>query len=115
MTDSIRGVIVDLDDYTPNSATHQYLSDIPIGARVATSSPFTAKSVTDGVADAADLTITGVTGDVSEALVVYQDTGVATTSRLICFLDSAAGFPIYPNGGNVVVVFSSAPERIFRF
>lgn len=36
-TDTIKAVFVDGADYTPNLSTHQYLSDIPSAARVATS------------------------------------------------------------------------------
>jgi hypothetical protein len=38
------------------------------------------KTVTDGVADANDVTLTAVTGDPSEALVIYKDTGTESTS-----------------------------------
>ena len=36
-TDTIKVVLIDTADYTVNLATHQYLSDIPAAARVATS------------------------------------------------------------------------------
>jgi hypothetical protein len=71
------------------SAAHEFLSDIPVGARTATSGNLGTKTVTDGVFDAADVTVSAVpggNGDVG-AIVVYIDTGTAGTSRLLSYLD----------------------------
>lgn len=67
--------------------TDQFLSDIASGGRVATSSNLTNPTVTNGVADADDVTLTAVTGDQSEAIVIYRDTGSAATSPLIAYFD----------------------------
>lgn len=114
LTDNIKLVLVDLADYTVNLSTHQFLSDIPSGARVATSGNLTGKTASAGVADADDAVFTAATGDQSEAVVVYQDTGVAGTSRLIAFIDTATGLPVTPNTGNINVVFDSGANRIFK-
>ena len=50
--DSIKAVLVDTGAYTVNLATHQFLSDIPAGARIATSANLGSKTVAAGVADA---------------------------------------------------------------
>jgi hypothetical protein len=112
--DDIKCVLVDLADYTPTLATDQFLSDVPVAARVATSPNLASKDTTDGVADAADSTFTAVTGDQSEALVIYQDTGVEGTSRLIAFIDTATGLPVTPNGGDITVQWDNGANKIFK-
>lgn len=106
--DNIKTVLVDTATYTVDLANHQFLSDIPAGERVATSANLTAKTTTAGTADAADVTFSSVTGDQSEALVVYQDTGVEGTSRLIAYIDTASGLPVTPNGGDISVQWDAA-------
>ncbi len=113
LTDDIKCVLVDTDDYTLDIANDEFLSDIIAGGRVATSSNFTGKSSTNGTADAADITFIAVTGDQSEALVIYKDTGLDTTSPLIAFMDTATGLPITPDGNNINVVWAGLPNRIF--
>lgn len=106
--DNIKTVLVDTATYTVDLANHQFLSDIPVGERVATSANLTAKTTTAGTADAADVTFSSVTGDQSEALVVYQDSGVEGTSRLIAYIDTASGLPVTPNGGDISVQWDAA-------
>lgn len=106
-TNTIKVVLVDAADYTVNLSTHDNLDDVAAGARVATATLGT-KTVTAGVADAADTTFTAVTGDPSEALVIYKDTGVESTSRLIAYIDTATGLPVTPNGGDVVVAWNAS-------
>jgi hypothetical protein len=102
-SDTIKAVVVDLADYT-FAATHEFLSSVPAGARVTTSPALASKTNTNGVCDAADVTLTAVTGDSIEAVIVYVDTGSDATSRLLCFIDTGiTGFPITPNGGDVIL------------
>ena len=105
--DNIKAVLVDNADYVVNLAAHQFLSDVPVAGRVATSVNFTVKTTTAGAADAADITFTAVTGDISESLVIYQDTAVEGTSRLIAYIDTATGLPVTPNGGDIQVQWSA--------
>jgi len=114
LTDNIKGVFVDTGAYTVNLATHQFLSDITAGARIATTPNLAGKTSTDGVADATDPVATAVTGVTVEAFVLYKDTGVASTSPLICYIDTATGLPFTPNGGDVTFVFSSDANKIFK-
>lgn len=106
-TQDIRVVLVDLADYTPNFATDQFLTNIPMIARTATSPALTGKTTTAGVFDANDFSYGNVTGDPSEAIVLYVNTGVDSTSRLICFLDTMTGLPITPNGGPISLAWGS--------
>jgi hypothetical protein len=76
---NIKAVLVDLADYT-YSAAHEFLSDVAAGGRVATSGNLASKTFTNGVFDSADPSFTAVTGDVSESLILYIDTGTPSTS-----------------------------------
>lgn len=99
-TDDIRASIVDTADYT-YSAAHDFLDDVPAGARVAVSSALASKTITSGVFDAADVTFSAVTGDSVEAIVLYKHTGVDATSSLIAYIDGVTA--VTPSGGDVTV------------
>lgn len=109
--DTIIIALIDTDAYS-FSANHQYRSDIPNEAVIATAT-LANKTTANGVFDADDATFTSVTGANAEALILFQDSGSASTSRLIAFIDSATGLPILPNGGDITVAFSSGSNRIF--
>ena len=113
LVDDIKAVLVDHGVFTPLPGTHQFLSEISTGV-VATSPNFTSKTSTAGVADAADLTFTAASGANCESLVIYEDTGVAATSRLIAYIDVATGLPVLPNGGNITVTFDNTANKIFK-
>jgi len=105
---NIKAVLIDLADYT-FSAGHDFLDDIPVGARVATSGNLGSKTFTNGVFDCADPSFTTVTGDVSEAVAFYIDTTVASTSRLIAFFDTGVtGLPVTPNGGDIALQINAS-------
>lgn len=113
-TNNVKAVLIDTGTYTVDLANHDNLDDVPVGARVSTSGNLTAKTVVDGVADAADTTFTAVTGATVEAIVIYQDTGTAGTSRLIAWIDTATGLPLTPNGGDITIVWDNSANRIFK-
>jgi hypothetical protein len=50
------------------------------------------------VFDAADKTLSAVTGDQSEAIIIYKHTGTDSTSNLIAYIDSGSGLPFTPTG-----------------
>ena len=110
--DNIKACLVDSASYTPDTAADQFLDDL--SGVVATSGNLASKTTTDGVADAADVTFSSVTGNQSEYIVVYQDTGTPSTSRLIALVDTATGLPVTPNGGDIVVQWDSAANKIFK-
>lgn len=84
------------------SAAHEFLSSVT--GIVATSPILTAITITNGTLDAANTTITSVTGAVITQAVAYVDTGVAGTSRLIVHID---GLNLTPDGGNVDVTVNN--------
>ncbi|MCU4438725.1 hypothetical protein [Acinetobacter lwoffii] len=114
MTDTIKVILVDTGAYTPQTAVHQYLADIPISARIAGPVTLTSKSTAGGAADAADCTFTSVTGASIEAIVIYSDSGTEATSPLIAFIDTATGLPITPNGGDIIVTWDNGANKIFK-
>jgi hypothetical protein len=113
-TDDIRLILIDAADYTVNLGSHDFLDDVPSGARVATSGALSGKTVTAGVADANDVTLSAVTGDPSEAIVFYKNTGTESTSRLIAYVDSATGLPVTPNGGDIIIQFDNGANKLFK-
>ena len=113
-SNEIRAILVDTADYTVNLATHDFLDDVPAGSRVAVSAAMASKTVTDGIFDAADVTWSAVSGDPSEAIVIYQHTGTESTSHLIAYIDTATGLPVIPNGGNITVTWDNGANKIFK-
>lgn len=111
-TDTIKAQPVDTGAYT-YSAAHQFLSDVAAGARIGTAPTLGTKSVTNGVFDAADATVSAITGVTVEAIVIYKDTGSAATSPLIAYIDSGSGLPFTPNGGDLVLAWDNGANKIF--
>jgi hypothetical protein len=74
----------------------------------------TGKSASLGVADANDVTFPNATGDQSEALVLYKHTGTESTSQLICYLDTATGLAVSPNGNDIVLTWDGGANKIFK-
>lgn len=95
-----------LDNTYTYSAAHQYLSDTT--GEVATSANLGTKTVTNGAADAADFTFSSVSGNQVTQFIIYADTGVASTSRLIAHFDTATGLPVTPNGGDIDFTIDAA-------
>lgn len=113
LTDNIKAVLVS-SGYTPSTTTHQFLSDIPGGSRVATSGNLASKTSTAGVANAAAVTFTAVTGAQCLYLVLYKDTGTAATSPLIAIFDTATGLPVTPSGGDITITWDTGANKIFK-
>lgn len=112
--DTIKLVLVDEADDTPSASGDNALSDRAGASRVATSGAFASKTTTAGVADAADVTLSTVTGDPSESIDIYKDSGTESTSYMIVNINSATGLPVTPNGGDIIVQFDNGSNKIFR-
>lgn len=103
----IRAILVDLADYT-YSVSHSTLADVGAAARVAISGALTGKTVTNGVFDALDTPVPGVSGDQLEAVVLYRHTG-AESGPLLCFIDTfTSGSPLTPTGGSVDIIWHAS-------
>lgn len=107
---TVKAMLVDGADYTYGAA-HEFLDDIPAAAQEETSPALTTKAFTDGTFNADDVTFTGTAGDDCEAVVLFIDSGTASTSRLICYLDSIAGFPV-TLGGDITIEWDDGSGNI---
>lgn len=107
--DDIRLALIDLADYTQNLATDEFLSDIAGAAQVANSGAFANKTSSAGVADANDVVLSAVSGDQSEALVIYRNVPTASgTGSDFSAIDSENTQLVTDTGGGL---FTSAMER----
>lgn len=113
-SDTIKITFTDAADYTVNLSTHDFFDDVTAGGRVATSGALANKTATLGVCDADDITVSAVSGDQFEAIIIWKDTGVESTSRLIAYIDNYTGLPCTPNGGNITVTWPSDSNKIFK-
>jgi len=105
---NIKAILVDTAQYT-FAAGHDFLNDINSTARIATSPALTAKTITGGVFDAGDTTVTAVSGATVEALVLYHSAGAdSTTSPLVAYIDTGTGLPFTPNGGDVIIRWNAS-------
>lgn len=108
--DIIKASLIDSADYTFSSAHDEYSGgarDVAAIAIVAESAQLTSPTVTNGVFDTADFTWTAVTGDQSEAIILWDNTVV--NGRLIAFYDTGiTGMPVTPNGGNINVTVNAS-------
>lgn len=109
--DNIKVVAVDTSDYTVDLETDEFLDDVPGGSRISTSGNLSGKTVTAGIADASNVTLSSVTGDEISALVVYKDTGVEGTSPLIAYIEAG---PVTPNGSNITITWDDGASKIFK-
>lgn len=114
LTDDIKCCLVNGTTYTVNLGSHEFLSDIPGGAIIATSGNLTSKTSTGGVADADNVNFTAVSGDDIDAIVVYKDTGVAATSPLLLYCDSGVGLPFTPIGSDILLGWENGSTKIFK-
>lgn len=114
MTDTIKCLLINLGNYSPQTEQHKFLSDISTSARITQPVTLTAKSTAGGAADANDVTFTSVSGNTIGAIVLYKDTGDESTSPIIAIIDTATGLPLQPNGGDVIVTWDNGVNKIFR-
>jgi hypothetical protein len=114
-SDTIKAILVDTGAYTVSIDVHDNLDDIPAGARVGTAVTLTSKTNTLGVMDAADISFTGLSSAPTiEALVIYKDTGVESTSTLIAYIDTATGLPVSAGATQVDVTWDNGANKIFK-
>lgn len=113
-TDNLKVCLLDAGAYTANLATDKFLSDIPAAARIASSNVLTNRTATAGVADADDMSYPAISGPSIEAFVLYADTGVPTSSRLLAYFDTGTGLPFTTNGGEVDIIWPSDGNGIFK-
>ncbi len=110
---TLKLMFVDHADDTP-AVTDDFIDDILSAARVpAIGSCPTLGGKTNGVVavgtfDCNDVVFASLTGDQSESLILFEDSGSEATSDILSRWDTATGLPLTPNGGNVTVVVSGS-------
>jgi hypothetical protein len=109
---------------TVNQA-HKFVSDLVGTATIAaTSAALASKTVTTGIADAADQSpmFSAVASNANgHVLVVFQSSAVTggadvaqSAQRLIAFIDTGTNLPVTPNGGDINVAWDNATNKIFK-
>lgn len=112
-TDDIRAILIDETDDTPVLATDDFLDDIAAAAREEVSGSFASKTITAGVADAADVTWSATSGDSCDGILIYKHTGTDATAALIAYINVASGLPV-SLGGDVTAQWDSGANKIFK-
>lgn len=107
-TTGVYVALIDTGDVSYSSA-HEFYSDISAGV-VGTPVELGTKTYTSGLFDAADSTLTAVSGDTCEAIVLYRkNAGANTTWRLIAWIDTGVtGLPVTPNGNDIDLVYNAS-------
>jgi hypothetical protein len=113
LSDTIK-LLLATSGYTANMATDEFHAIIGGGNIVATSGAFASKTSTSGVADAADVTLTAVTGSAASQIIIYKDTGSSATSPLIANINVATNLPVTPNGGDITIQWDNGSNKIFK-
>ena len=92
--------------YTYNAA-HDFRDDLT--GVIATSGNLAGKTTTSGTFDANDLApaFTSVATNI-QAIIIWRDTGVQSTSPLIAHIDTGTGFPLTQDGGNVNITWNGS-------
>ena len=111
-TDTIKVRLVK-NTYAQNLTTDEFVSSVT-KITGTTDQTLTGKSVTLGVFDATDVTYTAVaSGETSEGVVIYKDTGTESTSPVLAYIDTITGFPLATSGGNITVQWDNGAYKIF--
>lgn len=112
-TDDIRVALVE-STYT-FSAAHDFMDDLGTNDN-GRSAALGSKTVTSGVADAADTTITATAALACNALVIFKHTGSDATARLIAYIDTpTSGLPFTPSAFQVVnITWDNGANKIFK-
>jgi hypothetical protein len=82
---------------------------VPAAASCPSLASKTIGTVATGTFDAADTTFSALSGDQSEQLLLFKNTGTDSTAILIAQWDTfTSGMPVTPNGGDIVVVWNAS-------
>ena len=113
-TNDIRVCLVK-NTYSPTLGSDTYMSTITSHDN-GRSAALGSKTVTAGVADAADTSLTATSAVVCNALVIFQHTGSDATARLIAYIDTpTSGLPFTPSVGQTVnITWDNGTNKIFK-
>src|SRR5262245_63817952 len=84
------------------SAAHDFWDDVNANV-IGTPQALAGKSWSGRAFDANDVTFTAVAGGSTvKAIVIFKDTGTASSSNLIAYIDTATGLTLATNGGDKI-------------
>jgi hypothetical protein len=96
-------------------ASHKFLTDGPASNDNGRSAALGTKTVTNGVADAADTSLTATSAVACNALIVYQYNASDGAARLIAYIDTATGLPFTPAASQTVnIAWDNGSNKIFK-
>ena len=112
-TDTLKFVML-LSSYS-FSAAHDNLDDISADAAVNGTSGALTVTITDGVIDLTDPTITPDTAQTVASLMLYKDSGTPSTSTLLWFFDSnkVSNLPLATDGSAVNLTIDGGAFKLF--
>lgn len=106
------------------SAAHTVVSDVTGagGTLNGTTAALSSVSITGGVFDAADTSLSTTANATNHVLIIYQSSAVtggadvgAGSQRLIMYMDTGTGLPIQPGTGTVTITWDNGTNRIVKF
>lgn len=100
--------------YIPSQNNDEFVSDIPGSSIIFRSANLANKIVSSGTFDADDLEINGYAGTAFNAIILYKDTGSDLSSRLLCYINQAAGLPFAGASSetDVIIFWNNGSDKI---
>lgn len=105
------------------SAAHKFVSEVTGAGGIFNGTPVALSSVTvtGGVFDAADSSVTTTANGTNHGILVFQASAVAggadvaaSAQRLVCYLDTGTGLPIQPGTGATPITWDNGTNKIFK-
>lgn len=114
LTDNIGALLIDAG-YAASQAHDQFVSDIPSQAIIVRSARMTSMAIVKGVCQGLIPEFSSLLASQQVvSLVLYQNTGLDTTSQLIYYSDDGLGFPFLPQGLNYFITYDQANGGWFQ-
>jgi len=111
LTDNNIKIALVKNTYTVNLSTHEFLSSISEDSVAATTSLLAGKTTASGVFDADNITVEDYGTSGFAYLVLYKDTGVRSTSRLLAYIDTATGLPVAATASPISITINWSNEQ----
>ena len=111
LTDNNLKIALVKNAYTVDLSTHEFLSSISEDSVAATTSLLAGKTTASGIFDAENITVEDYGTSGFAYLVLYKDTGVRATSRLLAYIDTATGLPIAASASPISITINWSNEQ----
>jgi hypothetical protein len=120
LNDTLKFALVDNDLYSVDLDDHEYLSDISPSALVSISAPISGKAVNIDSSlsphqiflTCSNAIFTAVSGNTTESIVLFKETGNSATSPLIAYYNGVSS-QLSPSGNDVDLIVG--PSGILRW